>query len=374
MAEPSRALTPGTLVAGRYEIARRLGATGSGVVYLAIQHPLERDVAVKIIERDPAEPRVVAQFSREAAALARLSHPACAEVIDYGAWAGRLFLVLRFVPGVELAEELDHRWSPFEALTLAIDLAEGLAHAHGQNVVHRNLAPPQVILSRERGDRRSARLIDFGLAHLENPELDTTAGRQPVGTPGYMSPERIQGGPGDARTDVYAVGIVLFEMLTATHPFRRDRAADTLSAQSTGRVPRLDQVVPPVDVPKCVADVIDVATRHDADERFRDGRELALALRGARLAILDESLRDQVITVSDGVTQLPDAMVDRVDDPTPTLAPPRVITPRPAEERTGPPTRSQGCLVAAAVVSVLLALSALTVTAAVLVAWIITAG
>ena len=186
MAASPEPLNAGQMVAGRYEIVRRLGESAAGVVYLAIQHPLDREVALKIIERNPEEPRVVAQFSREAAALARLSHPACAEVIDYGAWEGRLYLALRFVPGVELAKELDHRWKPFDALTLGIDLAEGLAHAHGHNVVHRNLAPEQVILTRDRGDRRSARIIDFGLAHLENPELDTTAGRQPVGTPSMM--------------------------------------------------------------------------------------------------------------------------------------------------------------------------------------------
>jgi serine/threonine-protein kinase len=370
----AQTLPAGTLVAGRYEILRHLGDSAPGKVYLAIQHPLEREVAVKLIESDPAEPRIVAQFSREAAALARLSHPACSEVIDYGAWAGRLFLVLRFVPGVELTHELDHRWPPFEALTLAIDLAEGLAHAHAQGVVHRNLAPPQVILSRERGDRRSARLVDFGLAHLESREFDTTAGRQPVGTPGYMAPERIQGAPGDERTDVYAVGLVLFEMLTASHPFMRDRPADTMSAQSSGRVPRLDEVRPPLDLPECVVEVVDRATRIAIQERFRDGRELALALRGARLAVLDPALRDVAIGVVDGATQLPPALLERIDDPTPGGAPARSATPDPPAAAASPSRGTSGCLIAAAVASLLLALSAVTITAAVIVAWLITTG
>jgi len=141
-------LAPGTLVAERYEVARLLGDGSPGEVYLAIQHPLEREVVLKVVKTDPDDPRDQARFRREAEALSRLSHPACIEVIDYGQSGEWSYLALIFVPGPQLSNRMppSGRWAVASALDLCIDVADGLAHAHSVGVGHRNLSPDRICL------------------------------------------------------------------------------------------------------------------------------------------------------------------------------------------------------------------------------------
>lgn len=363
MSTDAETLPAGTLVAERYRLGRYLGEGLPGAVYLATQEPLDRTVTVKILQPDTAERRDQVRFRREAEALARLSHPSCAEVIDYGEWRSLYYLVLRHVPGQLLDDALEEgtRWPAVQALTLAIDLAEGLAHAHAAGVVHRNLAPERVVLTTERTVRDAAVLVDFGLAHIGRTDLDTTAGQAPIGTPGYLAPERLRGEPGDPPADVFSVGIILYELLTGGHPYRRSTTADTLLATATEGIAPIDRVDPPLPTTPALTKAVLIATRPSPEDRFRDGRELVLALRAARLSVLHPELSRASFDVVDGVCALDDVFVERVDDPTPTLSPrrPPATTPTPAEPASSAEPGARGgslgwiALAAAAVLVVL---------------------
>lgn len=363
-------LSPGTRIAGRYRVVRYLGPGHPGVVYLAEQEALGRQVVVKLLRPDPTDPEAGSRFEREAAALSRLSHPACAEVFDYGQWEGRMFLALRYVDGPRLAGLLGERWEPVEALTLMIDVAEGLAHAHARGIVHRNLAPERVVLVPGRRERRAARMVDFGLVRLHQDDLDTTIGRKPQGTPGFMAPERVRGEPGDARVDVYAAGILLYTMLVGAHPFERPTTSGMMVAQTQEAVPRLDEVDPPLNVSPALVRVVERATAWNPQARFDDGRELARALRAARLTLADPSLASIDLDVQKGKVVVPPKLEARLDDATPTLAmdraaappvfedpermPPPPIEEEPAPEPSGVSSRQVlGLVVALAVVFVL---------------------
>ncbi|MFK7929093.1 MAG: serine/threonine-protein kinase [Myxococcota bacterium] len=352
-------LAPGTVVADRYEVARLLGDGSPGQVYLAIQHPLEREVVLKIVDTNPHDPRDQARFRREAEALSRLSHPACIEVIDYGQWTQWSYLALIFVPGPQLSNRLppSGRWDLASALDLCIDVADGLAHAHSVGVIHRNLSPDRIVVTEQRGRRASAQMVDFGFAHIGRVDLDTTAGSKPMGTPGYMAPERIRGQPGDPRADVFALGVILFEMLTGTHPFRRARSADTLAATATERVPRLSDVHPAIDAPPPVIEALWKATSPDPEQRFANGDELVHALREARASLPSTPPSPPAVGHP---TDLPPLGVDPVQDE-PTSAPP----PPPLDPSS--PRRSSWGTTAAIVVVLCLVGGAGTITLGVLV-------
>lgn len=323
----SEPLQPGTRIAGRYRVLKYLGPGHPGVVYLAEQETLGREVVVKLLRPDPEDPQANSRFEREAAALSRLSHPSCAEVFDYGHWEDRMFLALRYVDGPRLISLLGERWDPVEALTLMIDVAEGLAHAHARGVVHRNLSPERVVLVPGRRERRAARMVDFGLVRLHQDDMDTTIGRKPQGTPGYMAPERMRGEPGDARVDVYAAGILLYTMLVGEHPFERPTTSGMMTAQTQEAVPRLDEIEPPLDVSPALVRVVERATAWRPQARFDDGRELARALRAARLTLADPSLAALDLDVQKGKVVVPERLEARLDDATPTLAMDRAAAP-----------------------------------------------
>jgi serine/threonine-protein kinase len=222
------------VLAGRYSIVEAIGAGGMGTVYRAVQLGLGRDVALKLIGNGrSATAEQVARFEREARLLARLSHPAIVTVFDFGrADDGTLFLVLELVRGESLDTRLRRGRLPWaEAVDVGVRIAEALDAAHAAGVLHRDLKPANVMLSSATSAR--VKLIDFGLARLAN-----VAGGTPVtessssvmGTPGYIAPEYAWTGAVSPAMDHYALGLVLFEMLAAQHPFadvdpRSDRLA-----------------------------------------------------------------------------------------------------------------------------------------------------
>jgi serine/threonine protein kinase len=231
---PPRGLRRGTLLAGRYSIVEPIGSGGMGVVYRAVQIELSRDVAVKLMGNGRhAQPDHVVRFEREARMLAKLSHPTIVTIFDFGhADDGTLFLVLELVRGESLEARLRRGRIPwFEAIDLAVQVAEGLAAAHGAGVLHRDLKPSNIMLSSATATR--VKLIDFGLARLATLDEGTpvTASSSALmGTPGYIAPEVAWTGNASPQADHYALGVVLFEMLTGEHPFarvdpRRDRLA-----------------------------------------------------------------------------------------------------------------------------------------------------
>ena len=221
----NEALKPGTKL-GPYEILSRLGAGGMGVVYRARDARLERDVAIKVLPLGLlADKATRKRFRKEALALARLNHPNIAAVYDVGEQEGTDYLVMECVPGKSLAEEAKRPSQPEkEAVALGTQIAAALEEAHEQGVVHRDLKPGNIMVT----PKRQVKVLDFGLAKILRAASDLSATESfaqadnMAGTLPYMAPEQLRGEPADARTDVHALGAVLFEIVTGSRPYRED--------------------------------------------------------------------------------------------------------------------------------------------------------
>ena len=231
-----------------YEVVEELGRGGMGVVYRARDTRLGREVALKVLGRPPGtDAESERRLWQEARAAAALSHPAVSVVYEIGDAEGRVFIAMELVRGRPLASRLSESSVPVdEALELAVEVAEGLAEAHERGVVHRDLKPKNVMLT----ESGHAKIIDFGLAKLFRPRSpvddgsdtpawgDTDPGRI-VGTAAYMSPEQVRGAEVDARSDIFAFGALLYEMLSGEPAFRRETAVETLHAVLKEPAPRL---------------------------------------------------------------------------------------------------------------------------------------
>jgi eukaryotic-like serine/threonine-protein kinase len=278
------ALEPGVRL-GPYEIAGPAGAGGMGEVYRARDTRLDRTVAIKVLPSDlTSNPAARQRFEREARAVAALSHPHICTFHDIGQQNGTDFLVMEYLDGETLAQRLARGKLPFEqAMQYGIEIADALAAAHKAGLVHRDLKPGNVMLTKS-----GAKLLDFGLAkpgvQLVGPgdaQLTTkgslTSAGTLLGTLQYMAPEQLQAQPVDARTDVFAFGCVLYEMITGRRAFAGDTPASVIAAvldhepaplASSERVshPALDQVIR-----TCLA--------KNLDDRWSSGRDVWLALR-----------------------------------------------------------------------------------------------
>ena len=204
------------LFAGRYRILRTLGQGGMGVVYQAEDVRLKRFVALKFLSSAiAASPQARARFLREAQAAASLDDPHVCTLYEAGEEGGRAYLVMAFIDGPTLKERIaKERLAIDDALSIARDIASGLAAAHARGVVHRDIKPGNVLLA----GPRLAKITDFGLARIEGATRSTaTAGA--AGTPAYMSPEQAQGLRTDHRTDIWSLGCVIYEMLSGRSPF-----------------------------------------------------------------------------------------------------------------------------------------------------------
>ncbi|HMF44798.1 MAG TPA: serine/threonine-protein kinase [Polyangia bacterium] len=268
----------GSTLQGRYLILSRLASGAMGVVYKGERVQLGRAVAVKFLHPwIAAQKTFLSRFENEAKAMSRLLHPNCVSVIDFGV-EGSPYLVMDFVTGRTLRDlMLEGRLAPARTMRLAQQLLAGLAHAHEQGIVHRDLKPENLILSDEAGLKEHLRILDFGLAKLrDGPQM--TAGMA-VGTPSYMSPEQ-SGAEGaiDARTDLYTVGIVLFEMLTGRKPFQSDNVGEVILMQRESPPPKLRSVVPDARFSAELEALLDKAMSKLPEDRFQSAADLAAAL------------------------------------------------------------------------------------------------
>jgi Tol biopolymer transport system component len=278
------ALAPGTSL-GPYQVLSLLGAGGMGEVYRARDSRLDRDVAIKVLpEAFFQDLERKARFDREAKLLASLNHPGIAAVYAFEQLAARHFLVMELVEGEALDEKLRRGALPLEeALGVAREVAEALGAAHARGIVHRDLKPGNVMLTAQGG----AKLLDFGLAKdvrapgaHDSRSPTRTAGAATragalLGTPPYMAPEQVRGLPVDARADLWALGCVLFEMLTATRAFGGPTPSDSLAAVLTSE-PAWSLI--PAEVPSAVRDALRRCLQKDAERRPRNAREVAAAL------------------------------------------------------------------------------------------------
>jgi formylglycine-generating enzyme required for sulfatase activity len=298
---PPRGLRAGLVLAGRYQIGEAIGAGGMGTVYRGTHLELGRDVAIKLIGNGrTATPEQVARFEREARLLARLSHPSIVTVFDFGRTDdGTLFLVLELVRGESLEARLRRGRLPWaEAVDVGVQVAHALAAAHAEGVLHRDLKPSNVMLSSATATR--VKLIDFGLARLAHfGDTPVTASSSAVmGTPGYIAPEYAWTGQVSAQMDHYALGLVLFEMLAAQHPFVAvDARADRLA------VARKRLVDAAADAPTALVDVVMALLSPDPADRP--------ASPAAELASLSSSSRGDgaAVVVARGAVALVDSAV-----------------------------------------------------------------
>jgi len=277
-------VNPGDQV-GPYTVVEPLGAGGMGEVYRARDTRLAREVALKRLSDGSLGSEVARRrVLREARAAAALSHPNIATIYDVLDTPDGLVIVMEYVRGETLASRL--RRGPLaldEALAYGAQIAEALTDAHDHGIIHRDLKPANVHLTPE----GKAKILDFGIARTvadaPDPEIGAdgtvTGGSQIVGTPGYMAPEQLAGGRGDQRTDIYGLGLVLFEMLTGQRPFNRSDFVGNALAVFEGRAPQVRAVAS--HVPQEVSDLVARAMARDPDDRFPTARAVTAALRHA---------------------------------------------------------------------------------------------
>ena len=213
----------GAVIDGRYKIGRRIGSGGMGAVFEAVHIGLDRRVAVKVVSRSNRDSR--SRLRKEGAIIASLHHPNLCDVYDIGRMPdGAPYLVLELLGGETLAARMKrvHRLPVGEVLDIFTQILSGLRCAHAAGIIHRDLKPANIFLVERLGCASLVKILDFGLAKNVHRRLDETALTRPgrsVGTPAYMSPEQILGGTVDARSDLFAIGILLFHALTKEHPF-----------------------------------------------------------------------------------------------------------------------------------------------------------
>ncbi|MDQ6707981.1 MAG: serine/threonine-protein kinase, partial [Acidobacteriota bacterium] len=268
---------------GPYEILAPLGAGGMGEVYRARDPRLNREVAIKVLPARLAnDPQVLARFESEAKAVAALSHPNILAIHDFGTDRGVSYAVTELLEGETLRSHLGRSALPWrKAVEIGIAIADGLASAHSKGIVHRDLKPENIFLT---SDGR-VKILDFGLARWTAPQASgqsdmPTLTQEGVimGTAGYMSPEQIRGTPADARSDIFSLGCVLYEMVAGRRAFSRETSAQTmaaiLEAQPTDIATTGKQV--PAGLERAIAHCLE----KNPQRRFHSAHDLGLALRG----------------------------------------------------------------------------------------------
>lgn len=267
-------LSPGNRLAG-YRIEAEIGRGGMGVVYRAVQLQLDRSVALKVLTAEHAEDeRFRERFIRESRLLASLEHPNIIPIYEAGEAEGRFFIAMRYVDGADLRTLLtrERRLSPSRTVEILAAVAKALDAAHARGLVHRDVKPENILVS----SSGQVYLSDFGLTRRADSQSGLTVSGMFVGTPGYATPEQIEGRPVDARTDVYALGCVIFACLTGDQPYRRDDPLAVLLAHLNEPPPVLSSRLP--GLPSSVDAVLARALAKRPQDRFSTCGSLMAAL------------------------------------------------------------------------------------------------
>ncbi len=277
----------GRTLDGRYGVRSRIAEGGMATVYLAVDERLEREVALKVMRAHLAHDETfVSRFRREAKSAAALGHPNVVAVYDQGEDDGHMFLAMEYVPGQTLREVLTEEGplSPRAALDVLEPLLLALAAAHDKGLIHRDVKPENVIIS----EHGTVKVADFGLARAVSSQTVTSSTGMLLGTVAYLSPEQVERGIADARSDVYAAGLVLFEMLTGTKAFTGDTAIHVAWQHVHEGVPAPSSRVE--GLPPVLDELVATATSRDPDERPADARAFLELLRRTRESLPPEVL------------------------------------------------------------------------------------
>jgi serine/threonine-protein kinase len=275
--------TPATIL-GRYRIEGELGRGAMGVVYRAVDPLLERPVAVKTVNLSEAGDEAAefhARFQQEAKAAARLAHPNVITVYDVGRQGQVAFMAMELLEGRDLREIMADRprLPVAEAIAIAAQVADGLAYAHERGVVHRDIKPANIMVL----GGGLAKIMDFGIARLRVSDVRTRTGVL-LGSPKYMSPEQVLGQGADGRSDLFSLGVVLYEMLTGAAPFSGDSVSNLMYQIATASTPAPSRTN--TEVPPMLDLVVAKALAKKPEERYQSGTQFAADLRecGAGLA------------------------------------------------------------------------------------------
>lgn len=273
----------GHTISGRYQIESLLGQGGMSSVYKATDPNLRRTVAVKLIHPHlSSDEQFVRRFEQEAAAVAQLRHPNIIQVFDFNHDGDVYYMVLEFIPGETLQDQLTkltesgHQFELAQTTDIMATTCDAVAYAHDKGMIHRDLKPANVMLN----PNGQPILMDFGVAKMLGTAQHTATGAI-IGTAKYMSPEQARGERPDARTDIYSLGVMLFEMITGAAPFDGESTVAILMKHVTEELPDINQIK--ADVPPGLAAVVKRALDKDRDERYQSAAEMAAALRAVNL-------------------------------------------------------------------------------------------
>ncbi|HSR94155.1 MAG TPA: protein kinase [Solirubrobacterales bacterium] len=282
-ARPSSSMI-GTVLSGRYRLEAKLGSGGMSTVYLARDETLDRPVAVKVMHREMSEqPEQLQRFRQEARAVAKLTHPNVVSVIDAGEDGGHPYIVFEYVKGETLKQRIARvgALDTQEAIAYAIEVGRGLSVAHARNMVHRDIKPQNVLIDEE----GRAKLTDFGISRQLEQAGVTATGRV-LGTTDYVAPEQAMGKGADPRSDIYSLGVVLYEMLIGQVPFHADSQVGVAMKHVNEELPDVQRRRP--EASAAVALVVERATAKNPAERYQtiaemiDDLETALEVEAAR--------------------------------------------------------------------------------------------
>jgi eukaryotic-like serine/threonine-protein kinase len=264
---------------GRYNIVSRLGKGSMGEVFLAHDPHIDRKVALKVLQKDHLTSKaIVNRFIKEAKAIGRLSHPGIVGVYDVGKDHGTIFIAMEFLEGLPLNEAVRTRkFGTAEIVNICRQVADALDYAHQRGIVHRDIKPSNLILT----ENDQVKLTDFGIAHFEDASLTLkTRSGDILGTPAYMSPEQISCKGVDNRSDLYSLGVILYELMAGRRPFMGNNLASLFKAITDHKT------TPPIkadpSIPKGLNAVILKAIEKDPNRRFQSGAEMVSALNRQR--------------------------------------------------------------------------------------------
>lgn len=290
-------------IAGQFRIIQRIGSGGMGAVYKAEQPEMNRFVAIKILHpKYVSRPDLVSRFRREARAMSHLSHPNTARVFMYGQLEdGACYIVMEYLEGKNLAQitRAEGMLQPGRAVNIMVQVCGALEEAHRQGMVHRDLKPENIFLTSSGGITDFPKVLDFGLAKVTQREmrpgsLILTQEGMVFGTPEFMSPEQARGQQLDARSDIYSLGCILYEMLTGKLPFDASQPMDYLALQIRGTPIPLSQRIQNLKFPPGLEEVVMKTLEKDPSNRYPTAADFAMALKGC---LADEVHEDAMRSV-----------------------------------------------------------------------------